>query len=279
MIGAVSAMARNSASFWHFIVGTVEYRSPAEIIPVGERHQSAATDCHHRHPAFFAVFAAAQQRRRAFAQRHAVQGLKPIEPVKQARLRLAVKRTGCGGLRSQEIIVIFTLNRQKVPNINPTVQANGPMTDDLPAFPLDHLPLRGAPDLPALRFKDRVYSYQLLNHRIGRLAAILAAHDFTKCDRVATWLPKTELACLMPLAAVRAGLVHVPVNPLLKPAQVRHIMADSGAKVLITAKGRAEQYLSHYPFGSSESRCQRSRIAAGCLDCARHERKCLLCLL
>ncbi|MFZ1478213.1 MAG: AMP-binding protein, partial [Sphingorhabdus sp.] len=126
------------------------------------------------------------------------------------------------------------------------------MTDDLPAFPLDHLPLRGAPDSPALRFKDRVYSYQLLNHRIGRLAAILAAHDFTKCDRVATWLPKTELACLMPLAAVRAGLVHVPVNPLLKPAQVRHIMADSGAKVLITAKGRAEQYLSHYPFASSE---------------------------
>ena len=126
------------------------------------------------------------------------------------------------------------------------------MTDDLPAFPLDHLPLRGAPDSPALRFKDRVYSYQLLNHRIGRLAAILAAHDFTKGDRVATWLPKTELACLMPLAAVRAGLVHVPVNPLLKPAQVRHIMADSGAMVLITAKARAKQYLSHYPFASSE---------------------------
>ena len=34
--------------------------------------------------------------------------------------------------------------------------------------------------------------------------------------RVATWLPKTRIACLMPLAAARAGLVHVPVNPLLK---------------------------------------------------------------
>jgi acyl-CoA synthetase (AMP-forming)/AMP-acid ligase II len=34
----------------------------------------------------------------------------------------------------------------------------------------------------------------------------------------------------MPLAAVRAGLVHVPVNPLLKPAQVKHIMAIAGRR-------------------------------------------------
>ena len=115
------------------------------------------------------------------------------------------------------------------------------MTDDLPAFPLDHLALRGAVDAPALRFKDKVYSYQELNHRIGRLAATLAAHDFTAGDRIATWLPKTELACLMPLAAVRAGLVHVPINPLLKPAQVKHILTDSGARALLTAKVRAGQ--------------------------------------
>lgn len=115
------------------------------------------------------------------------------------------------------------------------------MTDTLPAFPLDHLALRGAPDAPALRIKDKVYSYQELNHRIGRLAAILRAQDFTVGDRIATWLPKTELACLMPLAAVRAGLVHVPINPLLKPAQVRHILSDSGARGLLTAKPRAGQ--------------------------------------
>ena len=59
-----------------------------------------------------------------------------------------------------------------------------------------------------------------------------------KGDRVATWLPKTELACIMPLAAARSGLVHVPVNPLLKQAQVAHIVADSGAKLLISNAGR-----------------------------------------
>jgi acyl-CoA ligase (AMP-forming) (exosortase A-associated) len=115
------------------------------------------------------------------------------------------------------------------------------MTDAFPAFPLDHLPLRGAPDSPALRIKDRVYSYQTLNIRIGRLAKFLAEQGFVAGDRVATWLPKTELACLMPLAAVRAGLVHVPVNPLLKPPQVRHILEDSGARTLLTSAARAGQ--------------------------------------
>ena len=115
------------------------------------------------------------------------------------------------------------------------------MTEDFPAFPLDHLPLRGAPDAPALRIKDRVYSYQALNIRIGRLAKFLAGQGFAQGDRVATWLPKTELACLMPLAAVRAGLVHVPVNPLLKPAQVAHILSDSGAVALVTSAARAGQ--------------------------------------
>jgi acyl-CoA ligase (AMP-forming) (exosortase A-associated) len=42
----------------------------------------------------------------------------------------------------------------------------------------------------------------------------------------------------MPLAAARAGLVHVPVNPLLKHAQVRHILADSGSVMLIGTPAR-----------------------------------------
>ena len=113
------------------------------------------------------------------------------------------------------------------------------MPTDLPVFPLDHLPLFGEAKAPALIIRDRVYSYEELNLRIGRLAGWLSAQEFTPGDRVATWLGKGEIACLMPLAAVRAVLVHVPVNPLLKAAQVAHIMEDSGARVLITNQGRA----------------------------------------
>lgn len=116
------------------------------------------------------------------------------------------------------------------------------MTIDLPVFPLDHLPLFGAAKAPALIIRDRVYSYEELNLRIGRLANWLAGRGLDNGDRVATWLGKGEIACLMPLAAVRAGLVHVPANPLLKAAQVAHIMEDSGARLLITNPARAGDF-------------------------------------
>src|SRR3546814_16513802 len=51
---------------------------------------------------------------------------------------------------------------------------------------------------------------------------------------------KTRLACLMPLACARAGFVHVPVNPLLKHAQVAYILTDSGAVLLVGTKARLD---------------------------------------
>jgi len=72
------------------------------------------------------------------------------------------------------------------------------------------------------------------------MAAALRELGLEPGDRVATWLPKTRTACLMPLAAVRAGLVHVPINPVLKRAQVAHILADSGARALISQSGRLQ---------------------------------------
>jgi acyl-CoA ligase (AMP-forming) (exosortase A-associated) len=106
--------------------------------------------------------------------------------------------------------------------------------------PLDHLAIRGSDTSPALISRDRTLDYSALDLAVGRLAAALLAAGLQPGERVATWLPKTVVACLMPLAAARAGLVHVPVNPLLKRAQVLHILGDSGAKLLITAKARAE---------------------------------------
>lgn len=111
-----------------------------------------------------------------------------------------------------------------------------PLPDPAPG-PLDHLALRGASDAPALVLGDRTMDYAGLNRRVGQLAAWLASRAAPGA-RVASWLPKGELACLLPLATARAGLVHVPVNPVLKHAQVTHIMADSGADLLIANAGR-----------------------------------------
>jgi acyl-CoA ligase (AMP-forming) (exosortase A-associated) len=104
--------------------------------------------------------------------------------------------------------------------------------------PLDHLASRGDPAAPALLTKDGLLDYAGLEAAVGTLAAALSARGFAAGDRVASWLPKTRMTSLLPLACARAGLVHVPINPLLKRAQVGHILADSGAALLITGKAR-----------------------------------------
>ena len=107
-------------------------------------------------------------------------------------------------------------------------------------FPLDHLALRGERDATALIAGDEEFNYLQLHEIVGRTAAALLAHGLNAGDRVATWTSKTKLACIMPLAAARAGLVHVPINPVLKHAQAAHILADSGARLLIANRGRLD---------------------------------------
>ncbi|MEN7536360.1 acyl-CoA ligase (AMP-forming), exosortase A system-associated [Aurantiacibacter flavus] len=105
-------------------------------------------------------------------------------------------------------------------------------------WPLDHLALRGSDDSAALVLKHEVLSWKDLRSRIGQLAGWLAARASEPGTRVASWAGKGELTCLLPLAAARAGVVHVPINPLLKRAQVAHILADCGASLLLGNKAR-----------------------------------------
>ncbi|OAN64092.1 acyl-CoA ligase (AMP-forming), exosortase A system-associated [Sphingomonas sp. TDK1] len=103
---------------------------------------------------------------------------------------------------------------------------------------IDALPLRGATNAVALEDKGGTLTYAELEATVGRMAHALAAQGLAAGERVASWLPKTRAACLMPLAGPRAGLVHVPINPALKRAQVAHILADSGARLLVTQEAR-----------------------------------------
>jgi len=104
--------------------------------------------------------------------------------------------------------------------------------------PLDHLTLRGDPHAPALVTREGALDFAGLDAAVGTLAAALKARGLAAGDRVASWLPKNRLTSLLPLACARAGLVHVPINPLLKRLQAAHILADSGASLLISGQGR-----------------------------------------
>lgn len=104
--------------------------------------------------------------------------------------------------------------------------------------PLDHLTLKGARDAVALITREGMVTYADLEAAVGTLAAALQEKVPQAGERVASWLPKGRMTALMPLACARAGLVHVPINPLLKRAQVMHILADSGAQLLVSGKAR-----------------------------------------
>ena len=112
------------------------------------------------------------------------------------------------------------------------------MSPDPRPRPIDHV-LRGAPDAPALAGRAATLTFAGAEAAVARLAGWLAAQGLPPGARIASWLPKTREACLLPLAAPRAGLVHVPVNPVLKRAQVAHILADSGASLFLTQPPRA----------------------------------------
>lgn len=129
--------------------------------------------------------------------------------------------------------------------------------------PLDHLARCGAPDAAALLIGDRVTTFADLDAGVGRLASWLLEQAGGPGERVASWSAKTRFACLMPLAAARAGLIHVPVNPLLKGPQVAHILSDSGAKLLVTGGARADALGGGLP---GECAVQDLKIAEEVID-------------
>ncbi len=112
-----------------------------------------------------------------------------------------------------------------------------PLAPDPVPRPLDSLVEQGEADAPALVLRSHTLSYAGLRERVALLAGWLASRA-EPGDRVASWAAKGELTCLLPLAAARAGMVHVPINPLLKHSQASHILADSGAVLLIGTGSR-----------------------------------------
>lgn len=110
---------------------------------------------------------------------------------------------------------------------------------ETPVKPLDHLALCGRDGDAALVLRAKRLSWNDLRTRVGLLAAWLKSDPtLGEGARVACWSAKGELTCLLPLAAARAGLVYVPINPLLKRAQIAHILSDSGAQLLLGTKAR-----------------------------------------
>lgn len=96
------------------------------------------------------------------------------------------------------------------------------------------LPPDEAAERPAVIDGERTFSHGELRRRSERLARRLLAAGLERGDRVAIYLPKSAEECWTIFAISLAGGVLVPINPTLKPPQVRHILTDCGARILVT---------------------------------------------
>jgi acyl-CoA ligase (AMP-forming) (exosortase A-associated) len=94
------------------------------------------------------------------------------------------------------------------------------------------------PIAPALTSGNLTLSYGELASAIESVASGLRQLGLARGERLGIWLDKRVEMVIACFAASAAGAVFVPLNPLLKPDQVGHILADCNARVLVTAAER-----------------------------------------
>ena len=112
------------------------------------------------------------------------------------------------------------------------------------AFLLHHLvalTARQVPERAALSYLDSQLSYAELAAQIDAFAGAIVATGNGKQARVAVFLEKRFEFVVACFGACAAGSAFVPLNPVLKPPQVAHILSDCSARVLVTSKSRLEQ--------------------------------------
>ncbi|CAB3803111.1 acyl-CoA ligase (AMP-forming), exosortase A system-associated [Pararobbsia alpina] len=96
------------------------------------------------------------------------------------------------------------------------------------------------PDAEALVVDSARLTYGALARLSRTFGAQLYALGMSRGDRIAIFLDKRIETVVSMLGAAAAGCVFVPINPLLKPHQVMHILRDSGAQCLVTSVLRAQ---------------------------------------
>jgi long-chain acyl-CoA synthetase len=89
------------------------------------------------------------------------------------------------------------------------------------------------PDSPALTFYGRDITYKELNSMIDKLAWGLLDCGVKTGDRVAVHMENCPQFVIAYFAAMRAGGIVVPVNPMFKGAELQHELTDAGAQTLI----------------------------------------------
>lgn len=96
------------------------------------------------------------------------------------------------------------------------------------------------PEAPSLLFKGQAYTYAQLERSVQQAAQGFLHLGIEPGERIAVYLPKQPETVFTLFGAAAAGAAFVPVNPILKPKQLAHILPDCQVRVLVTSLARLE---------------------------------------
>ncbi|MEH2512504.1 fatty-acyl-CoA synthase [Nitrobacteraceae bacterium AZCC 1564] len=94
----------------------------------------------------------------------------------------------------------------------------------------------GANDAVVSIFQGQRLTYKELDRDADRVAGALLAIGVQKGDRIAIWSANKIEWLVVHHGAVRVGAVVVTVNPALRQEEARHVLADSGARLVFAAR-------------------------------------------
>ncbi len=97
------------------------------------------------------------------------------------------------------------------------------------------------PDKTLCHINDLSFTYAQVDEISGRVASALLATGLQRGDKVALQLPNLPQFLFTYFGLMKAGLVMVPLNPLLRAPEVAYHLQDSQAKVLVTFEMFAEE--------------------------------------
>ena len=123
---------------------------------------------------------------------------------------------------------------------------------------------RTTPDKPVWKFMGHSGTYRELDETSDRVAANLRARGLAPGDRVAVCLPNVPQFLSAYWGIMKAGLVMVPLNPLLKSPEIAYHLSDAqarvlmayelfGAEALAAVAGRIDIETFIIPFGDSQA--------------------------
>lgn len=125
-----------------------------------------------------------------------------------------------------------------------------PEIEDLPFIDALEMRVDRCPDVEAIHFIGGVsWTWSELSEQAKLHAANLAALGVARGDRILCWLPNCPVATLSLFASAYLGATFVPINPAFRGRQLQHVIATSGARIML-ADGALLEHLASVDRGA-----------------------------